>query len=65
MIAAVQTYLGDAVYAQIDQFGRLVLTTNNGIEDTNTIVLEGDVLKALDQFRIEHFGAEYATNLTT
>lgn len=65
MITAVQTYLGDAVYAQIDQFGRLVLTTNNGIEDTNTIVMEGDVLKALDQFRIEHFGAEYAINNPT
>lgn len=37
-------YLGDAVYADIDQFERVVLTTEDGIEATNTIVLEPEVL---------------------
>jgi hypothetical protein len=40
-------YLGDAVYADVDDLGRLVLTTENGYDATNTIVLEPDVLDAL------------------
>jgi hypothetical protein len=39
-----KTYVGDAVYADIDTAGRVVLTTENGIEATNTIVLEPEVL---------------------
>lgn len=35
-----KTYLGDAVYAEIDDYGDLVLTTENGLETTNRIVLE-------------------------
>jgi hypothetical protein len=36
-------YLGDGVYADVNELG-LVLTTENGIETTNTIVLEPEVL---------------------
>jgi hypothetical protein len=44
-----KTYLGDGVYADFDGFA-VVLTTENGMEVTNTIVLEPDVIWALDQF---------------
>jgi hypothetical protein len=39
-----KTYVGDSVYADIDTAGAVVLTTENGIEATNTIVLEPEVL---------------------
>lgn len=42
-------YLGDGCSAEIDVRG-IVLTTSNGIEDTNTIVLEPEVWGALVQF---------------
>lgn len=42
-----KTYLGDAVYAHISPYGELVLTTENGIEATNTIILEPQVIDAL------------------
>lgn len=42
-----KVYLGDAVYAQVDDIGRLVLTTEDGIRATNTIVLEPEVLANL------------------
>jgi hypothetical protein len=42
-------YIGDGVYVEIDELG-LVLTTENGIETTNRIVLEGDVYGALEQY---------------
>lgn len=43
-------YLGDAVYAEFDQYGDLVLTTSDGERDTNRIVLEPFVLQALAVF---------------
>jgi len=46
-----KAYLGDAVYAAVDQWGRLVLTTEDGGDrPTNTIVFEPDVLTALFQY---------------
>ena len=44
-----KVYLGDSVYAQLDQ-GVLKLTTENGITASNTIYLELDTYKALLQF---------------
>ena len=41
-----KVYLGDGVYVEVWQ-GDLVLTTENGIETTNRIVLEAEVLDAL------------------
>ena len=46
-VTARKTYLGDAVYAVFDQYGDLVLTTEDGRGATNTIVLEPEVLAAL------------------
>lgn len=40
-------YLGDSVYAQIDEYDNLILTTENGIEASNTIILEPSVVRAL------------------
>jgi hypothetical protein len=43
-------YIGDSVYAEIDEFGDLVLTTENGSFDdpiTNRIVLEPAVFAML------------------
>ncbi len=41
-------YLGDAVYADLDPVtGDLILTTEDGIRATNTIVMEPQVLAAL------------------
>ena len=44
-----KTYLGDAVYAEFRD-GDLVLTTSDGMRDTNTIVLEPTVLAVLLEF---------------
>lgn len=42
-------YLGDSVYAEIDERGRIILTTENGYPDDprNRIVLEPEVFDAL------------------
>ena len=45
-----KVYLGDAVYVQLDDLGRLVLTTEDGIRATNTIVMENEVYGALLAF---------------
>ena len=50
-----KTYLGDGVYVDLNPYGQLVLTTENGIEAYNTIYLEPEVYRALvayvDQLR--------------
>jgi hypothetical protein len=43
-------YLGDGVFADISQFGEVVLTTENGINVTNTIVMEPEVIQAFKEF---------------
>lgn len=41
-------YLGDGVYVDLDQWdGSMILTTENGIETTNIIVVDAGVWKAL------------------
>jgi len=42
-------YLGDAVYVEFDGFG-FVLTTEDGMQATNRIVLEPDVYEALARY---------------
>ena len=44
-----KTYLGDGVYAEFDGFS-LILTAENGIEATDTIVLEPEVYTALTAY---------------
>jgi hypothetical protein len=43
-------YLGDGVYAEMHEHGRLVLTTEDGFCATNIIILEPKVLNALNQY---------------
>jgi hypothetical protein len=45
----VKRYLGDSVYADCDN-GYLILTTEDGIRATNTILLEAEVLGALQDY---------------
>lgn len=45
-----KAYLGDGVYADFDGYA-VVLTTENGISVTNTIVLEPEVYEALVAYR--------------
>ena len=45
-----KVYLGDSVYADFDGYG-IVLTTENGYGPSNKIVLEPEVLDALDLYR--------------
>jgi hypothetical protein len=47
-----KVYLGDSVYADLDDLGRLVLTTENGYHDDprNRIVLEPEVYRALTDY---------------
>ncbi len=42
-------YIGDAVYAAVDERG-LVLTTEDGYQATNTIVLDPSVLVKLEGY---------------
>jgi glycyl-tRNA synthetase (class II) len=44
-----KVYLGDGAYAEYDGFS-LILTTYNGIEDTNTIYLEPELFQNLEEF---------------
>jgi len=49
-------YLGDGAYAEFDGWN-IILTTSNGIEDTNRIVMEPDVsavfIRWLDRLKAE------------
>jgi hypothetical protein len=47
-------YLGDGVYAGWDGYA-IVLTTEDGIRATNTVVLEPDVYSALARY-VERLG---------
>ena len=47
-----KVYLGDSIYAQINEYGSLVLTTENGLpsDPSNKIFLEPEVYEALKIF---------------
>jgi hypothetical protein len=46
----VKTYLGDGVYAEVDKFGDLVLTTENGVSAQHRVVLGPNEWVALNRF---------------
>lgn len=48
-------YLGDGAYVGIDRAGALILTAENGIEATDTVVLEDTTLIALALYMRRHF----------
>jgi len=43
-------YLGDSVYVELDDCGGIILTTENGFGPNNTIVLEPEVVVALNRY---------------
>lgn len=45
-------YLGDSVYADINNYGQVVLTTENGLpsDPSNEIILESEVYRALIEY---------------
>jgi len=43
-------YLGDGVYARAGSHGRIILTTENGIRETNSIGLEPEVFESLKYY---------------
>lgn len=49
-MSGAKAYLGDGVYADVDDLRQIVLTAENGIEVTNTIALEPEVLDALNLY---------------
>jgi hypothetical protein len=42
-------YLGDGLYADFDGY-HIMLASNNGIQDTNVVYLEPEVLKSFYQY---------------
>ena len=51
-------YIGDSVYARVNDVGQLVLTTENGLptDPSNTIYLERETFVALIFFAKQHWG---------
>jgi hypothetical protein len=47
-------YLGDGVYAERSQFGDIVISTHNGVSQTNTVVCEPEVAARLVDFLKRH-----------
>jgi len=43
-------YLGDAVYVEINPYGDIVLTTEDGISVSNSIILDPTVLQAFLEY---------------
>ena len=46
-------YIGDSVYVDKWAFGGIVLTTNNGYENSNEIFLEPEVIQGLITFLLD------------
>ena len=42
-----KVYLGDAVYARVDEFSAVILTTENGYRATSEITLEPEIMANL------------------
>jgi hypothetical protein len=58
MIQTVKTYLGDAVYVELDVIGRIRISTSDGIKDTNEIYFEPEVTESLIRWLVTVFGKE-------
>jgi hypothetical protein len=52
-----QLYLGDGAYVEVTLFGELRLFTSNGVEEKNSVVLEGGPADLLAAFIQAHRGA--------
>ena len=45
-----KTYIGDGIYMSISSVGEVLLTTENGVETTNSIILESDIMDSVISF---------------
>lgn len=54
-------YIGDGVYIEYDNYG-VILTTENGIEVTNKIYLEAEVLNNLNEYLKMMFNTNQMSN---
>lgn len=45
-----KSYLGDSVYIDINEYGQIELTTEDGISISNNIILELEVLDLLNKW---------------
>ena len=61
-----KSYLGDSVYVVLDDYGCLVLTTENGApgDPSNEIILEPEVYLALKDY-VERLLATKSTEIAT
>lgn len=50
-------YLGDGVYVTVDN-GEIILTTENGIEATNTVVMDHSVVTAFLKYIKNLYGVQ-------
>lgn len=50
-----KSYLGDSVYAEVNEFSQLVLTTENGFGPSNTVILEPEVWRNLMEYCIDNW----------
>lgn len=55
-----KAYLGDSVYADIDDFGGIILTTENGLpnDPSNEIYMEPEVISAFNNYVSRHYKKE-------
>ena len=51
-MSQIKTYLGDGAYAAFDGYS-VILTTSDGVSDTNTIYMEPEVVQVLMTFFTE------------
>lgn len=54
IVSPTKRYLGDGAYVDLDSFGGVVLTAEDGISATDTIVLEPEVISAFVGFLRDH-----------
>ncbi len=45
-----KVYLGDGVYVDLTEWDEILLTTENGITATNSIVMDGSVLSNFEMY---------------
>lgn len=63
-VKSTREYLGDSVYADLDEAGMICLTTDNGVGPSNTIYLEKEVLVRLYQYGVKYLGLTDADLIT-
>jgi len=45
-----KTYLGDGVYVDLTEWGEIILTTEDGLQETNKVLMDGSVLANFEEY---------------